>query len=189
MAALPPHEHFEFFPERRPFRSEWYRTHSRSSRSPAYCSAERFRIRRLLGVLDHLPLSSAAPNYVNMTAPSKPFLAWTLVFDDATLTWTVTPRGSSDIGTIMCSLLLSIPIITGTITVLIFMWSFYGIRYNQFGVKPTKEAKYLPIIGAPTGKEDKEKGDGHTFSEKMSVGHSKNRLLAGQGTRTREGGS
>jgi alpha-1,3-glucan synthase len=62
----------------------------------------------------------------------------------------------------MYSLLLSIPIITGTIAVLVFMWSFYGIKYNQFCVKPNRETNYFPIIGALTRKKDKEKEDGHT---------------------------
>ena len=126
------------------------------------------------GILDRLPPNSAAPNYVNMTAPPKPYLAWTLIVDDATLSWTLQPRGSSGVGAIMYGLLLSIPIVTGTLAVLVFMWSFYGIRYNQFGVKPAKESNYFPIIGALTGRKDKEKGDDHTFSEKVSAGLSKN---------------
>ena len=131
------------------------------------------------GVLDRLPPNSAAPNYVNMSAPPKPYLAWTLVVDDATLTWTLQPRGSSGVGAIMYGLLLSIPIVTGTLAVLIFMWSFYGIKYNQFGVKPVKESSYFPIIGVLTGRKDKEKGDDHTFNEKVSVGHSKNTEIIG----------
>ena len=131
------------------------------------------------GVLDRLPPNSAAPNYVNMTAPPKPYIAWTLIVDDATLTWSLEPRGSSGIGAIMYGLLLSIPIITATLAVLIFMWSFYGIKYNQFGVKPAKETSYFPIIGVLTGKKDKEKGDDHAFSEKVSIGHSKNAEIIG----------
>ena len=131
------------------------------------------------GILDRLPPNSAAPNYVNMTAPPKPYLAWTLIVDDANLSWTLQPRGSSGVGAIMYGLLLSIPIITGTLAVLIFMWSFYGIKYNQFGVKPAKETSYFPIIGALTGRKDREKGDDHAFSEKVSVGHSKNTEIIG----------
>ena len=131
------------------------------------------------GILDRLPPNSAAPNYVNMTAPPKPYLAWTLIVDDATLHWTLQPRGSSGVGAIMYGLLLSIPIVTGTLAVLIFMWSFYGIKYNQFGAKPTKESNYFPIIGVLTGRKDKEKGDDHVFSEKVSVGHSKNTEVIG----------
>jgi hypothetical protein len=70
-----------------------------------------------------LPPNSAAPNYVNMSIPAKSFIARTLVIDDAALTWSLRPHGSSGIGAIMYSLLLSIPIITGTFAVLVFMWS------------------------------------------------------------------
>ena len=49
----------------------------------------------------------------------------------------------------MYALLVSIPLITGTLAVVIFMWSFYGIKYNQWGVKPNKEHNnYFPILGA-----------------------------------------
>ena len=96
-------------------------------------------------LLDRLPPNSAAPNYVNMTTPPKPYLAWTLIVDDATLSWSLEPHGSSGVGAIMYGMLLSIPIITGTLAVLVLMWSFYGIKYNQFGVKPVKDSNYFPI--------------------------------------------
>ncbi|CAL1704520.1 unnamed protein product [Somion occarium] len=100
------------------------------------------------GVMDRLPPNTAAPNYLNMSAPPHPHLAWALVVDDATLTWSLEPRGQSAVGAIMYALLLSIPLITGTLAVVIFMWSFYGIKYNKWGVKPNKETSYFPIIGS-----------------------------------------
>jgi alpha-1,3-glucan synthase len=36
------------------------------------------------GLLDRLLPNPAAPNYVKMTTPTKPFIVWTLVVDDAT---------------------------------------------------------------------------------------------------------
>ena len=79
----------------------------------------------------------------------------------------------------MYGLLLSIPIITGTLAVLVFMWSSYGIKYNQFSVKPAKEMNDFPIIGALTGRKNKEERDDHTSSEKVSLGHHKNTDQAG----------
>lgn len=35
------------------------------------------------GVLDRLPPNTAAPNYLNMSAPPHPHLAWALIVDDA----------------------------------------------------------------------------------------------------------
>ncbi len=49
--------------------------------------------------------------YLNMSAPPKPALAWNLVIDDSTMTWSLEPRGQSSVGAIMYALLLSIPIV------------------------------------------------------------------------------
>lgn len=101
------------------------------------------------GIMDRLPPNSVAPNYLNMSAPPKPHVSWNLVVNDQTLEWSLEPRGQETIAEIMYALLLSIPIITGTLAVFVFMWSFYGIRYNQWGLKPTKpsHSNYLPIFG------------------------------------------
>lgn len=100
------------------------------------------------GVMERLPPNSAAPNYLNMSAPPHPHLAWALVVDDSTLTWSLEPRGFSTVGAIMFALLLTIPLITAVLAVLIFRWSFYGIRYNQWGMKPKEHSNYFPIIGS-----------------------------------------
>ncbi|KAG8699976.1 Cell wall alpha-1,3-glucan synthase ags1, partial [Ceratobasidium sp. 394] len=36
------------------------------------------------GIMDRLPPNSATPNYLNMSAPPKPYLSWALMVDDAT---------------------------------------------------------------------------------------------------------
>ena len=124
------------------------------------------------GVLDRLPPNTAAPNYLNMSAPPHPHLAWALLVDDSTMTWTLEPRGQSAVGAIMYALLLSIPLITGTLSVVIFMWSFYGIRYNKWGVKPTKDHSYFPILGALGHKSTSNLSKEH-MSEKIFGGHHK----------------
>jgi alpha-1,3-glucan synthase len=98
------------------------------------------------GVMDRLPPNTVAPNYLNMSAPPSPHLAWSLVVDDSTMRWSLQPRGQSSVGAIMYALMLSIPLITGTLAVVIFMWSFYGIKYNRFGVKPKNHTNYFPIL-------------------------------------------
>ena len=102
------------------------------------------------GILDRLPPNSAAPNYVNVSAPPQPFIAWNLVVDDSTMRWSLEPRGEAAVGAIMYALLLAIPLITGTLAVLIFMWSFYGIKYNKWGLKQNKpsHSNYFPILGS-----------------------------------------
>lgn len=98
------------------------------------------------GTLDRLPANTVAPNYLNISAPPAPHLAWSLLVDDATMTWTLKPRGRASVGVIMYALLLSIPLVTGVLAVVVFMWSFYGIKHNRYGVK-TKTSNYFPIFG------------------------------------------
>lgn len=131
------------------------------------------------GVLDRLPPNTAAPNYLNLSAPPKPHLAWALVVDDATMTWSLEPRGESIIGAITYALLLSIPLITGALAVVIFMWSFYGIKYNQWGVKPNKDhSSYFPILGSLGNKSTTNVKDATPFSEKV-FGHHKHQDIIG----------
>jgi alpha-1,3-glucan synthase len=85
------------------------------------------------GVLDRLPPNSLAVNFVNMSAPPKPHLPWTLIVDDSTMTWSLQPRGYLSVSTILYGLLFT-PFLTALIAAYIFMRSHYGIKYNQFGV-------------------------------------------------------
>ncbi|CCM02383.1 uncharacterized protein FIBRA_04479 [Fibroporia radiculosa] len=120
------------------------------------------------GVLDRLPPNTLSPNYLNMSAPPRPHLAWNLVVDDATLTWWVEPVGQSAVGAIFFALLLAIPFITGAIAVAVFMWSFYGIKYNKWGVKPNKDHNYFPIVGTFGSKSKASIHEAHTpLSEKV----------------------
>jgi len=130
------------------------------------------------GVMDRLPPNTAAPNYLNMSAPPSPHLAWSLIVDDATMTWKLQPRGQSSVGAIMYALLLAIPLITGSLAVVVFMWSFYGIKHNQFGVKTKNHTNYFPIIGALGNKSTSDLKDGTPISEKL-FGHKHNTDIIG----------
>ena len=116
------------------------------------------------GIMERLPPNSAAPNYLNMSAPPWPYLSWALVVDDADLSWHLEPRGQSYIGAVMYALLLSVPLITGTLAAFIFKSCFYGIRINQYGAAP-KESSF-PIFGALFGGKEKG-GDGTPMTEKF----------------------
>ncbi|KAF7294911.1 Modular protein with glycoside hydrolase family 13 and glycosyltransferase family 5 domains [Mycena indigotica] len=129
------------------------------------------------GILDRLPPNTAAPNFLNMSAPPSPHLAWALLVDDSTMTWSLEPRGEAAVGAIMYSLLLAIPLITGTISVLVFMWSFYGIKHNQYGVKTKSHKNYFPILGLGT-KSSNDAKDGEHTSEKL-FGHKHNTDIIG----------
>ena len=99
------------------------------------------------GILDRLAPNSIAPNYVNMSAPPSPHLAWTLIVNDSSMAWSLEPRGQAVIGAVMYALLLAIPVITGALAVVVFMWTFYGIRHNQYGFKAKSHTNYFPIFG------------------------------------------
>jgi alpha-1,3-glucan synthase len=129
------------------------------------------------GVLERLPPNTAAPVYCNISAPPHPHVSWTLVVDDSDLTWTLVPRGESAIGAIMYALLLSIPIVTGTLAVVIFMWSFYGIRHNKWGVAK-EHASYFPILGSLGNKSKSDLKEPSIMSEKL-FGHHKHAEIIG----------
>lgn len=119
------------------------------------------------GVMDRLPPNTIAYNYLNMSAPPYPALAWALLIDDQSLKWSLQPRGQASVGAIMYALLLSIPLITGTLAVVIFMWSFYGIRHNRYGVRPKGYSKYLPILGNLSNKSTTDLKDSTPITEKI----------------------
>jgi alpha-1,3-glucan synthase len=45
----------------------------------------------------------------------------------------------------MYALLLAIPLITGNMAVIVFMWAFYGIKHNRYGVKTKNYTKYFLV--------------------------------------------
>ncbi|KZT09456.1 glycosyltransferase family 5 protein [Laetiporus sulphureus 93-53] len=130
------------------------------------------------GVLDRLPPNTLSPNYLNMSAPPHPYVAWNLVVDDATLKWWLEPVGESAVGATVFALLLTIPIITGTVAVAVFMWSFYGIKYNKWGVKPNKDHNnYFPIIGYLGNKSKSNLTEPHTPLTEKVFGHKQHEII------------
>jgi alpha-1,3-glucan synthase len=89
--------------------------------------------------------NASAPNYLNMSLPPSPFLAWTLHVNDKSGEWTVTPLGHQNVSIILFALLISIPLITAFIAAAIFRYSFYAIKVNKWGIKPTKETNYFQL--------------------------------------------
>ncbi|KAK2466883.1 hypothetical protein APHAL10511_001141 [Amanita phalloides] len=123
------------------------------------------------GVLDRLPPNTVAPNYLNLSAPPSPHLSWSLIVDDTQMTWSLQPRGESSVGAIMFALLLSIPLITGTLATVIFMWSFYGIKHNRYGVKTKTSHIYFPILGALGNKSMSDLKEAVPLTENRLFGH------------------
>ncbi|PFH54317.1 glycosyltransferase family 5 protein [Amanita thiersii Skay4041] len=131
------------------------------------------------GVMDRLPPNTVAPNYLNLSAPPPPHLAWSLIVDDASMTWSLRPRGQASIGAIMYALLLSIPLITGSLAVLIFMWSFYGIKHNRYGVKTKAHNTYFPILGALSNRSTADLKETVPLTENKLFGHKQNTEVIG----------
>ncbi|CAK5276043.1 unnamed protein product [Mycena citricolor] len=128
------------------------------------------------GVLDRLPPNALSPNYINMSAPPKPYVAWALIVNDADLSWRLEPRGQSAVGALLYSFLLAIPLLTGTAAVVIFMQTFYRIKHNQFGVKTKNKPMYAPILDALKGKSS---ADVATPMEKDEFAHRRNHEIIG----------
>ncbi|WWD19870.1 hypothetical protein CI109_104338 [Kwoniella shandongensis] len=102
------------------------------------------------GVIDRFPPNSQAANYLNMSVPPAPHLAWNVVVDDITGEWSVTPVGHQTVTAVAFALLLIIPAITAFAAAAIFRYSFYSIKVNKWGLKPSKASKetsYFPIVG------------------------------------------
>jgi alpha-1,3-glucan synthase len=108
------------------------------------------------GIMERLPPNSAAPNYLNLSAPPYPHLSWTLVVNDSSLRWSLTPKGHSAIGAAMFTLLAVMPVLTAIAAVMIFRWSFYGIKHNEWGFIPSRTPYYSLLPGFSKNKHTKD---------------------------------
>lgn len=87
-------------------------------------------------VLDRMPPTSLALNFLNVTAPPKlPALSYRVLMDDGTLSFSLEPQGNIWIQIIMFILLAVLPVASGLFAVWIFMGSFYKVKINKVGFK------------------------------------------------------
>ncbi|OJJ46764.1 hypothetical protein ASPZODRAFT_132904 [Penicilliopsis zonata CBS 506.65] len=95
-------------------------------------------------VLDRLPPSSLSSVIINITAhPPKPYLAWRIHVDDATMRFELLPTGSDTLQMALFFLLWLVPVITAAAVVYGFMKSFYQVKFNQVGVSEKKS--FIPL--------------------------------------------
>ncbi|WVN90024.1 uncharacterized protein L203_105256 [Cryptococcus depauperatus CBS 7841] len=102
------------------------------------------------GIIDRFPPNSQTANYLNISMPPRPHLGWNVILDDSTGEWSVEPIGHQTVTTIAFALLLVIPALSAFVAAAIFRYSFYSIKVNRWGLKPTKpgkETSYFPIVG------------------------------------------
>ncbi|WVQ94915.1 hypothetical protein IAU59_002001 [Kwoniella sp. CBS 9459] len=123
------------------------------------------------GVIDRFPPNSQTPNYMNMSVPPAPHLAWNVLINDKTGEWSTEPIGHETVTTVAFALLLIIPAITAFAAAAIFRYSFYSIKVNKWGLKPAKAAKetsYFPIVGGHNEKKGELNEKGGLALEKHS---------------------
>ncbi|ODN77465.1 hypothetical protein L202_04642 [Cryptococcus amylolentus CBS 6039] len=130
------------------------------------------------GIIDRFPPNSQTANYLNMSIPPSPHLAWNIKVDDATHEWSVEPIGHQTTTAIAFALFLVIPALTAFAAAAIFRYSFYSIKVNRWGLKPSKagkETSYFPIVGGHGEKKGdvNEKGGVMALTEKSSKGPAK----------------
>ncbi|KAI8241993.1 Cell wall alpha-1,3-glucan synthase mok13 [Colletotrichum sp. SAR 10_99] len=86
-------------------------------------------------VVERLPPSSLFENAVNITsAPPKPYLAYKVILNDATLQYQLIPVGSMWVQFFLWLFLFILPIVGGLAAVQAFKRSFYQVKFNETGV-------------------------------------------------------
>ncbi|KAL3418573.1 alpha amylase [Phlyctema vagabunda] len=94
------------------------------------------------GVLDRMPPSSLKTTLINNTVPETgefiyppaPYLGYRLSINDGNLAYTLTPYGSRVHQMILAFLIIIVPVVTGGLSIWLFMKSFYSVKFNQVGI-------------------------------------------------------
>ena len=94
-------------------------------------------------ILDHLPPNTLAQSTVNITnQPMMPYVGYRMLVDDGSYRYTLQPTGSAWRQVAVFILLCTIPLLSGVGAVMIFMKSFYQVKFNEIGL--AKKASQLP---------------------------------------------
>lgn len=112
------------------------------------------------GIIDRLPPNSLStstwllkrtfeshcfqigPNYLNMTAPPRHKLGWTITINDQSGKWTMTPRGHASVAVVAWFLLCLIPPLTAIITSVSFS-KFWLVLFRKTCLTGTAADKLL----------------------------------------------
>lgn len=90
-------------------------------------------------VLDRSNPSILAENMINVTQfPPSPFIAYKMELNEADLTFKLVPAGSRLVQVLIFSLLWTIPVLTGAISIWAYMGFFYAVKFNKSGVGAVK---------------------------------------------------
>ena len=111
------------------------------------------------GVLDRTPERTLLDNVINITqVPRSPHLAYRLEVHDGSFTYQLIPTGSRWVQVVLYFLLALLPILMACGATIIYLNSFYQVKFNEYGVlrkkRPWLEAlrprrhKFQPIRDA-----------------------------------------
>ena len=84
-------------------------------------------------VLDRLPPDAQDSVSLQIDAPPKEYLGWTIRLNDRTLEWSLEPRGSWTVGLIIFLILAIVPPLAGVIAVKTYQYFTYKIIENKVG--------------------------------------------------------
>ncbi|KKY19706.1 putative alpha-glucan synthase ags2 [Phaeomoniella chlamydospora] len=86
-------------------------------------------------ILDRQMPNALESTVINITSsPPRPYLAWRIAVDDANMSFALYPAGSEYLQMGLFFLLWIVPPITGVLLILVFMQSFYKVKFNKKGV-------------------------------------------------------
>jgi alpha-1,3-glucan synthase len=90
-------------------------------------------------VLDRSNPGFLAENMINVTQfPPSPFIAYKMELNEADFTFKLVPAGSRIVQVLVFSLLWTIPVLTGALSIWAYMGFFYAVKFNKSGVGRVK---------------------------------------------------
>lgn len=100
-------------------------------------------------VLDRISPVSLQPAVVNITnlGPESPHLAWRILFNDGDMRYYLIPVGNRWVQLVLWILLGTIPVITATLGVWLYVRAFYGVKFNEIGLAEEKHILPTAITG------------------------------------------
>ncbi|TGO35925.1 hypothetical protein BHYA_0141g00220 [Botrytis hyacinthi] len=95
-------------------------------------------------ILDRMPPSSLSTALINITrVPPSPYLGYKIAIDDGNYRYYQIPYGNHSYQMLMVVLFWIVPVLSGGLSIWLFMKSFYAVKLNSVGVKEAKN--YIPL--------------------------------------------
>jgi len=109
-------------------------------------------------VLDRLPPSALSTVVLNITeAPPKPYLGWRVIVNDGSYVYAIIPYGNRTTQMTLAFLFMIIPVLSGGLSIWLFMKSFYAVKFNDIGI--TEHRNFIPLAIRRKLKRSREKSE------------------------------